>query len=125
MIVNDLLGMKGGVRMASMSKRAIWLSGLVGEDRQLKVDLPDEVQPGQVDLIIVLPDAPAAGPDDDKLSRLQARLVANGQISRFRLPDPTAGSAPLTDAQLLELGTLPSGARASHELINEDREDRV
>jgi hypothetical protein len=124
-IGKEWLCLKGGVRMASVSKRAILLSGVVSEDRQLQVELPDEVQPGHVDLIIMLPESPMAGFSEDKLSQLRARLEVNGHLSHFRLPDPTVEPAPLTDSQLLEVGTLPAGARPSHELIDEDRGDRI
>ncbi len=110
--------------MSAIPKRAILLSGVVGEDRQLKVELPVEVPIGQVELIIMVPGQPAA-PADHRLKDLQSRLEANGTLANFHFPDPTIAPAPLTDAQLLELGTLPLGARPSHELIHEDREDRV
>src|SRR5438128_2139590 len=111
--------------MPSISKRAILLSGVVGTDHQLQVELPDEVRPGHVDLIIMLADTSTIGFSEGKLSQLRTHLEANGHLSHFRLPDPSLEPVPVTDQELLELGTLPAGARPSHELINEEREDRV
>jgi hypothetical protein len=108
-----------------ISKKAIVLSGVVGEDRQLKVSLPDDVPAGQVELIIMMAAESGTGYENDRLSRLRTRLEAKGYLKDFHLPDPTVEPAPLTDAQLLELGKLSPGSRPSHDLINEDREDRV
>jgi hypothetical protein len=111
--------------MVPAPKKIIRLSGLIGEDRQLKVTLPDEIPSGPVELTILVPESHTTSTHTDQLDLLRRRLEAHGHIQGVRLPTPTVNPTLLTDKQLMELGTLPPHAKPSHELINEDREDRV
>lgn len=112
--------------MIPLHKRTIRLSGLIDPDGNLKVDLPKDLPPGPVQLDITMSEPHNTGTSliENQLEILRVRLEANGHPG-IRLPDPNLPPAALTDAQLLEIGKLPPGVRPSHELIDEDRQDRV
>ena len=85
--------------MATVHLNAIRLNGIIGADRKLTVQLPLDVPDGPVELVVLLPEKAESPAEADRTEGSSAR-------------------------ELLELGKLPPNARPSHELINEDREDR-
>ena len=98
---------------------AVTLSVVVGEDRQLVIKLPEEIPVGPVELVI----RPA--PSIDQVALRAARdaarqkLLAAGVLATdLGIPDDLES---LSDAALENLIRLPQGARASEELIDEDR----
>lgn len=101
----------------------IWLSAVVTEDRKLIVEVPDEVPPGRVDVLIQVPDAEAAKYTNPAREAARAKLAAAGILSKAHelLPDVRIP----TDEEVRAAGKLPPGARPSEDLIREDREDRV
>jgi hypothetical protein len=100
-----------------MAARPIILSAVVGEDRRLIVELPKDTPLGQVNLIIL----PATSPDPDR-DAARAKLAAAGLLGQAHLPP--AGMYEPAAEELLAAGTLPPGARPTHELIAEDRDER-
>jgi hypothetical protein len=89
------------------------LTAVVGDDRKLVIDLPDDIPPGEVEVVV--------RPRPKELTREEARrlLAEAGLLSTWqKAPE---GYVPLTPEELLELGTLPPGSRSSEELIDEDR----
>ena len=120
--------------MTTVHLNALRLDGIVGADRKLTVQLPPEVPDGPVELVVLLPKGPAsfretnhlnASEWERKTAELRARVKLAGKEGSIQFPNPHARLAPLSDAQLLEIGKLLPDARPSHELIQEDREDRI
>jgi hypothetical protein len=100
----------------------IWLSGVVTEDHKLIVDVPDDVPPGRVDVMIQSAPADETLPANPAREAARAKLAAGGLLSStHELP---LGTRIPTDAEVEAAGKLPPGARPSEELINEDREER-
>jgi hypothetical protein len=100
----------------------IWLSGVITEDHELIVKVPEDVPPGRVDVRIQSPqveEAPLANPAREAA---RAKLAAAGLLVTERLL-PLGTRIP-TDAEVEAAGRLPPGARPSEELIREDREER-
>jgi hypothetical protein len=106
--------------MVPLSKRTIRLSGTIDPNGQLQVVLPSDIPPGPVELEITLPAGEPGLSWQEQLTILKARAEANGYADRIHFPTPSA--TPLPSFEPIE---LPPGARPSHELIDEDREDRV
>jgi len=98
---------------------SVTISGVVGPDHKLVIDVPREIPPGPVSVVIqpVAPIQPSTGTLTREEAR--ARLLAAGMlVTEFKIP-PDAEI--LSDEEILEIGTLPPGARPSEELIDEDR----
>lgn len=91
----------------------VTLSATVGEDRRLVIDLPDEIPPGEVEVVV--------RPKRDTMTREEARrlLAEAGLLSTWHKAPP--GTKPLTPEERMEIGKMPPGARPSEELIDEDR----
>jgi hypothetical protein len=97
----------------------VTIAGIVGQDHKLVIDVPVEIPPGPVSVVIqpVAPIPPSTGTLTREEAR--ARLLAAGMlVTEFNIP-PDAH--PLTREERRRLGTLPPGARSSEELIDEDR----
>jgi hypothetical protein len=97
---------------------AIRLSAIVGEDRQVVVQLPDDTPLGTVELEVRLLETPAL----DQREELRAQLMAVGLLATFDDLDDDAEY--ISDEELEELVTLPPGALTSEQLIDEDRGPR-
>jgi len=98
---------------------SVTLSAVVGPDHKLVIDVPGEIPPGPVS-VVIQPVAQSQGPTRE-LTReeARARLLAAGKlVTEFNTP---ADARPLTRKERHELGRLPPGARPSEELIDEDR----
>ena len=114
------------VRMCSMI--AVKLSAVVGEDRRLVIDLPEEIPAGPVELVVRA--ASAARPivniepvDKETLraerEAVRQKLLAAGVLATdLGIPDNLVS---LSDEELEQLVRLPPGARSSEELVDEDR----
>lgn len=100
---------------------AITLSAVVGHDRRLIVELPDDIPAGPVELTIRAVEKTVPLPNPDR-ERIRAKMMAAGILDlSIRAPDDTVR---LTAEELLRLGTLPADARSTSDLINEDRGPR-
>lgn len=99
--------------------QAVKLSATVGADRRLELELPDDIAPGDVEVIVLAMRQPA--PTGQPLTRERARaklLAAGALVTTRRAPE---GVEPLSPEALREVGRLPPGARPSADLIDEDR----
>ncbi|MBI1277700.1 MAG: hypothetical protein GC179_06195 [Anaerolineaceae bacterium] len=97
----------------------IQLSAIVDKNGQLTVKVPDSIPPGPINIIIQSPESSVSANHAREAAR--AKLAAAGLLSSpYRLPPNTR--IP-TDAEVEAAGTLPSGARPSEDLINEDRNE--
>jgi hypothetical protein len=106
----------------------ITLSVVIGEDRRLVVDLPEDAPTGPVELVIraVPVGRSSVGVESiDKEAlhaereRARQKLLAAGLLATdLGIPDNLES---LSDEELEQLVRLPSGARPSEELIDEDR----
>ncbi len=103
---------------------SITVKGIITEDRQLVVVLPDNLPPGPVEVTITtLPISPDLAPSGELTrERLRALLAAEGALVTTRYAPP--GAVPLTDEEREELGRLPPGAPDTSQLIDEDRGPR-
>lgn len=98
---------------------AITIHAVVGADRKLTIDVPEDVPLGPV--TVVIQTAGGQRPAERPLTREEARrilLEAGFLVTDFGLPQDAVA---LTQAEIDELGKLPPGARPSDELIDEDR----
>lgn len=99
---------------------ALRLSAVVGKDRQLIIQVPDDIPVGPVEVIVL----PAPKVQTDQLSArdtVRAKLLAAGAL-RTAIEIP-AGARRLSLAERLEIGKMPPHARTSEDLIDEDRDD--
>lgn len=95
---------------------AIHISTMVGDDRKLVVQLPPEIQPGQVEVIIQ--SAEMVSPDSARNIARSKLMAARALVTQFEALPVTV---PLSVEERLRLGTLSPNARSSLDLINEDR----
>ncbi|MFN8376019.1 MAG: hypothetical protein U0694_24490 [Anaerolineae bacterium] len=99
---------------------AIRLKTTIGADRKLVVQLPNDIPPGSIELIV---HSGESEPEVYHSAREVARaklLAAGALVTSFETP-PDA--IRLSVEERLRLGTLPPDARSSFDLIDEDRGD--
>lgn len=97
---------------------AIRLSGVVNENHELIVTLPDDIPVGPVELVLQpIKSSEAANERETILAQLRAAGIL---VKPEDLGIP-ADLEYVSDEELLELGVLPPGAPTSDQLINEDR----
>jgi hypothetical protein len=100
---------------------AIRLKTVIGEDRKLIIQLPNEIPPGGVELVIHSSEPVPANTGNSARESAKAKLLAAGAlVTQFEIP---ANAVRLSVEERLQLGTLPTDARSSLDLINEDRGD--
>jgi hypothetical protein len=92
------------------------MSVVVGKDRRLVIELPDDMPLGPADLIIQ--------PKVSEGLSARAKLMAAGVLVNPRELGIPEGIEYVSDEELEELGILPPGARPSEDLIDEDRGER-
>jgi hypothetical protein len=95
---------------------AVKLNVVIGEDRRLVIDLPDDVPVGPAE-ITIQPEIASDESDD----ALRARLIAAGLLvnpDEMDIPDDIEFAS---DEELEALGKLPPGAPSIQQLIDEDR----
>lgn len=99
---------------------AIRLTAVVGEDRRLVIDLPEDTPTGPVELVIRLkPVEPTGTPVNLAREAARVKLLAAGAlVTHFDIPED---AVPLSLEERIRLGTMAAGARGSEELIDEDR----
>ncbi len=99
----------------------IQLSAIVDKNGQLTIKVPDNIPPGPINVIIQSPEPYVPVSISSAREVARTKLAAAGLLSSaHRLPPNTR--IP-TDAEVRAAGILPSGARPSEELINEDRNE--
>ncbi|MBL8156051.1 MAG: hypothetical protein JNM70_17865 [Anaerolineae bacterium] len=99
----------------------VHISAVVGKDRRLVLDLPEDTPTGPVEIIIqqvtTEPDV-SVNPQREAARR---RLQAAGLLSNaHHIPD---GTAIPTDAEVIAAGQLPPDARPSEDWISQDRDE--
>ncbi len=98
---------------------AVTIPVIVGEDRQLVVDLPATIPVGPADIVIVPRKGSVSHTDNPARRAARAKLDAAGILATdLEVPE---GAIDLSDEDIERLGQLAPGARPSLELINEDR----
>ena len=101
---------------------AIRLTAVITEDHELTVKVPDDIPPGEVELLIQLSPQASTLTANPAREAARAKLAAAGILSTaIRLPP---GAILPTEAELEAAGRLPAGARLSEELISEYRDER-
>ncbi len=98
----------------------IVIEATISPDRRLiDYELPSDAPVGRVRLVIQL--NPAVAQTQPALTReaARARLLAGGALNIHH--HAPAGTVPLSDDELAELGHLERGARSSEEIMDEDR----
>jgi hypothetical protein len=98
----------------------IHLKGKLTDDRRLIVDIPDNIPAGDVQLTIEIPDAVSA--PNEATARARAKFAAAGMLSTAVKAPP--GTLPITEEELIELGTLPPGSPSILEMVDQDRGER-
>lgn len=103
---------------------SITIQATIGEDRQLHITLPEEVQPGPVEVTITsaTPLPPLAPGEELTTAQWRERLAAAGLISTARYAPP--GTKPLSEEEREELGRLFGGEPSLSDMIIEDRRER-
>lgn len=100
---------------------AIRLNTIIGDDRKLIIQLPDEIPPGDIELIVRAVEPLSTTIINPAREAAKAKLLAGGAlVTEFSVP---AGAIRLSIEERMRLGTLPPDARSSLDLINEDRGD--
>lgn len=99
----------------------IQLSAIVDKNGQLTAKVPDNIPPGPIDIIIQAPEASDPALNNPSREMARSKLAAAGLLSsahrlrpRTRIP---------TDAEVVAAGILPSHARPSEELVDDDRNE--
>jgi hypothetical protein len=109
---------------------AIKLSGWVGEDKKLVLELPAETPVGEVEVVVI----PRNGETQpiklvNGMGQLEAWVERREQLRKKLLADHLSrrlcyapqGYVPLSDEARMALVKLPEGARLTDTLIDEDR----
>jgi hypothetical protein len=100
---------------------AIRLSAMVGKDRRLVVDLPEDTPIGPVELVIT----PAVEPSNLERDQLRGLLQAAGLLLNTATYDWDVDELiNVADDDWDEPVELPPGSPSSEELIDEDRGPR-
>jgi hypothetical protein len=103
--------------------RTVRLRGHVDKDGKLIIDIPKNIPPGEVEVIVRSKvTAPKGGTPEQALSRdaIQRKLHESGLLSTY---SPPRNVPPLSAEEILRLGTLPPDAPSSTQLIDEDRDE--
>lgn len=95
------------------------ISAVVGDDRRLVIELPPATPLGSVEVTIRShEDLPTPMPHPTRAAARATLLAAGFLDTTIHAP---AGTARLSDAEIAHIGTLPTVARPSEELVTEDR----
>jgi hypothetical protein len=102
----------------------VTLNVVVGEDRHLAIDLPDEIPAGPIEVTIRTLAVETGEVPAGEMTRERARalLAAAGRLSTARYAPPDA--EPLTDEEREEIGREFGALGPVSELIIEDRGSR-
>jgi hypothetical protein len=104
--------------------RTVTLKAIIGEDRHLAIDLPDEIPAGPIEVTIQPVPPPIESVPEGEMTRERARalLAAAGRLSTAKHAPPDA--VPLTDEEREEIGREFGALGPVSELIIEDRGSR-
>jgi hypothetical protein len=103
---------------------AIRINTILGDNRKLVIQLPEDVSPGEIDVEL---NVHSTEDDVTRLSSVnnpareaaRAKLLAAGAlVTRFEVPE---NAARLSIEERMRIGKMPPDARSSLDLINEDR----
>jgi len=97
----------------------ITISVVVGDDRRLVIELPPAIPLGPVEVTIRSHEDVSIPMPHPTRDAARATLIAAGFLDTTIHAPP--GTARLSDAEIARIGTLPTGARPSEELVAEDR----
>lgn len=97
---------------------AIKLSVVIGQDRRLVVQLPDDTPLGPAE-IVIKPSESAAESANPAREAAKAKLLAMGKLS-IDASIPSDLEVPTND-ELARIGHLLAGGRSTLDIINEDR----
>lgn len=101
---------------------SITLSVTIDSDRRLVIDLPPDTPIGQAEVVITPAQNQISQRPDRPMTREEARDILS-KASMLSVHTAPKDFVPLSPEALLQNGNLPSDARPSHELIDEDRGD--
>ena len=103
---------------------AIRLSGVVNENHELIVTLPDDIPVGPVELLLQPLAIPEAEESVSERERIHTKLMAAGLIVKPEDLGISPSVKPLSLEERLKIGQMPVGARPVEDLVDEDRGDR-
>lgn len=99
----------------------VHISAVVGKDRRLVLDLPEDAPTGLVEVIIQQVSAESETLVNPQREAARRKLAAAGLLSSaHHLPD---GTAIPSDAEVMAAGQLPPDARPSEQLVSADWEE--
>lgn len=99
----------------------------VDKKRRIMIDLPDDVEPGLVELDMVVRQMsdPVEQHEPGSVEWARAKLRAAGLLAEDVLSEEELGLAEeMSEEEEEELANRFAGGRSSQELIDEDREER-
>jgi hypothetical protein len=107
------------MRKREKEMESLTIRVVVGADRRLVIDLPASTPLGPAE-VVVRPYPDGSGESERSArERARAKLLAAGFLTTdIHAPQ---GAIPLSSEEIAQLGRLPSGARPSEDLIDEDR----
>lgn len=96
------------------------LSGTIGKDHRLVVDVPKNIPPGPVEVVIRSMTSAVDQPHNLTREEARARLRAAGiRLAQYPLD---SDFVPMDEEEFQAyVNSLPSGGRPSEELVDEDR----
>ena len=98
---------------------AVKLSAIVDENRRLVIDVPKEIPPGQVELVIRSENPVSNLQSNSARDIVRAKLLKEWTlVTDVGVPEDIE---PLTTEALLAVGRLAENARPSLDLIDDDR----
>jgi hypothetical protein len=105
---------------------AIRLSGVVNENHELIVTLPDDIPVGPVELVLqpIASANEAVQEPTTERERVRAQLMAAGLLVKPEDLGISPSVKPLPLEERLKIGQMPPGARPVEALVDEDRGER-
>ena len=99
---------------------AIRLHAVVGDDRKLTIQLPEDIPPGELELTVrSIDESENSVVLNSAREAAKAKLLAAGAlVTQFEVP---ANPVRLSVEERMSLGTMLPDSRSSIDLINEDR----
>lgn len=99
----------------------LYISAVIGKDRKLVLELPEDGPTGPVEVIIQQVSTESEIIANPQREAARRKLQAAGLLSNaHHLP---AGTAIPTDAEVIAAGQLPPNARPSEDWISQDRDE--
>lgn len=105
------------------NQKSIHLRAIVSADRSVTIQLPPDILASEVDIVVFISDVQV------NPSRVDPKTsIGDSSIpQQFTFPRPRTSESPipLSDNELALLGSLEDDSRPTHELIAEEREERL